>query len=136
MIGRVVSDVIEESRRRIAAAGVTDIDSVRRQDKPLIGYSTPVAEQTLTLKRFLRHHLYAHERVRQVTEQSVKAIQDLFAAYRGDPRRLPPQYQDKLAETGADPAGQARIIADYIAGMTDRYALAEHRRLAGSALAD
>jgi dGTPase len=136
MIGRVVADVITESRRRIADAGVTDIESVRRQPRPLIGYSPAVAEQTLMLKRFLRHHLYAHERVRQVTEQSVKAIQDLFAAYREDPRRLPPQYQDKLAGAGADPAGPARIIADYIAGMTDRYALAEHRRLAGSALAD
>jgi len=136
MIGRVVSDVIQESGRRIAEAGVRDIESVRGQRQTLIGYSVPAADQTLELKRFLRQHLYAHERVQRVTEQSAKVIQDLFAAYRGEPRRLPPQYQDKLLAVSGDKPGQARIIADYIAGMTDRYALSEHSRLAGSALAD
>jgi dGTPase len=136
MIGRVVGDVISESRRRIAAAGISDIESVRRQPQALIGYSPAVVEQTRELKRFLRQHLYAHERVQRVTEQSAKVIQDLFIAYQGEPRRLPPQYQDRLAVAGTDKTGQARVIADYIAGMTDRYALAEHARLAGTALAD
>src|SRR3989344_2808407 len=71
MIDRVVGDVIEESRRRIARAGVTTIDSVRAHPEPLIGYSPVVAEEALALKRFLRRHLYAHEQVQRVTRQSV-----------------------------------------------------------------
>ncbi|MEK6772283.1 MAG: deoxyguanosinetriphosphate triphosphohydrolase [Pseudomonadota bacterium] len=134
MIDRVVGDVIVESRRRIGQAGVTSIDSVRAQPEPLIGYSPAVAEQALALKRFLRRHLYAHEQVQRVTRQSVQVIQDLFAAYRADPHRLPPQTREQLAAVRpGEETARARLVADYIAGMTDRFALAEHARLAGSA---
>jgi dGTPase len=135
MIGRVVTDVIEVSRERIAAAGVTSIEEVRTQPQELIGYGPEVREASLALKRFLRAHLYSHERVRRVTEGSVKVVQELFAAFLDDPRRLPPQYQEKLSEQGArhDARQRARLVADYIAGMTDRYALREHARLLGPA---
>ena len=133
MIGRVVTDLIEESARRIADAGVHSIEDVRRQPAPLVAYTEPVRAQTLELKRFLRQNLYQHESVRRVTESSVRILKQLFHAFRDDPRRLPPQYQDKLRAVGSEMAGQARIIADYVAGMTDRYALREHARLTGIA---
>ena len=133
MIGRVVTDLIEESARRIADAGVHSIEDVRRQPEPLVAYTEPVRAQTLELKRFLRQNLYQHESVRRVTESSVRILKQLFHAFRDDPRRLPPQYQDKLRAAGSETAGQARIIADYVAGMTDRYALREHARLTGTA---
>ncbi len=129
MIGRVVTDLIEESRRRIARAGVDSIAAVRAHGAPLIAYSDGLREATDELKRFLRRHLYQHERVRRMTEESVKTVRALFGAFFADPRRLPPQYQDKIAEAGGGSEARARIVADYIAGMTDRYAAAEHARL-------
>jgi dGTPase len=87
-----------------------------------------VAEKSRELKRFLRQHLYAHEQVTRMMGEAVKVVRDLFAAFMRDPRLLPTQYQDKL-QVQDDPAGRARIVADYIAGMTDRYALREHARL-------
>jgi len=128
MINRVVTDLIETSRARLADAGVTSIEDVRRQPAPLIGYSDAMRELTLELKRFLRRHLYAHPRVRKVTDEAVQVIRELFALFMEDPARLPPQYRAKAQ--GADDIGaRARVIADYIAGMTDRYAYREHQRL-------
>ena len=83
------------------------------------------------LKQFLRQRLYAHYRVRRMTLKAGRIVEALFNAFMQDARLLPPQYQDKIREQGAggDAAIQARIIADYIAGMTDRYAIREHQRL-------
>jgi dGTPase len=133
MINRVVTDLIECSGQRLRESGVQGIEEVRQHPAALMDYSLEIREKTLELKRFLRHHLYAHEQVSRMTRESVKIVRALFEAFRHDPRCLPPQYQDKL-HTGAAPeapAAQARIIADYIAGMTDRYALREHARLFG-----
>src|SRR5690606_14325375 len=128
MINRVVTDLIETSRARLADAGVKTIEDVRRQPAPLIGYSDAMRDLTLELKRFLRRHLYAHPRVRKVTDEAVQVIRDLFALFMEDPARLPPQYREK-AQVADDIGARARVIADYIAGMTDRYAYREHQRL-------
>ncbi|HEX7043232.1 MAG TPA: deoxyguanosinetriphosphate triphosphohydrolase [Burkholderiales bacterium] len=128
MINRVVTDLIETSRERLAGAGVASIEDVRRQPAPLIGYSDAMRDLTLELKRFLRRHLYAHPRVRKVTDEAVQVIRDLFALFMEDPARLPPQYREK-AQVADDIGARARVIADYIAGMTDRYAYREHQRL-------
>lgn len=134
MIDRVVTDLIEESRRRIDAAGVASIEEVRLQPTPLIGYGEDVGQLTVGLKQFLRHNLYAHPRVKEVSAKASKTVQDLFHAYRQDIRLLPPQYQDRIAQSDLmnDEAYRARVIADYIAGMTDRYAIREHTRLLNS----
>ncbi|MEK7262042.1 MAG: deoxyguanosinetriphosphate triphosphohydrolase [Pseudomonadota bacterium] len=134
MIGRVVSDLIEESARRIADARVHSIKDVRHQPKPLVAYTDAVRAQTLELKRFLRQNLYQHEQVKRATDSSVRVLKELFHVFLDDPRRLPSQYQDKLREIGGAKIDQARIIADYVAGMTDRYALREHARLTGTAI--
>ncbi len=136
MIDRVVTDLIEESRRRITAAGVDSIEAVRACREPLIAYSETVRAQTLELKRFLRRSLYAHPRVAARARESQRIVQALFSAFMEDVTRLPPQYRDKARarELALGPAGRARIVADYIAGMTDRYALREYARLFGPAL--
>jgi len=131
MVNRVATDLIEESRRRIGAADVAGIEDVRRRDEPLIAYSAGIRERVRELKQFLRRNLYSHERVLRMTAESVKIVRELFDAFMEEPRRLPPQYQDKVREQGEGAAVQARIIADYIAGMTDRYAMREHARLFG-----
>ncbi len=128
MINCVVTDLIEHSRRQIEAAGIRNIEDVRRQALALIGFRAEIREQAQELKRFLRKNLYAHERVARMMGEAAKVIHELFAAFMQDPRRLPPQYQDKL-RAGQDMAERARLVADYIAGMTDRYAMREHARL-------
>jgi dGTPase len=131
MINHVVTDLIETSQRQLSAAGVASIEDVRNHSDPLIGYSPAVVEQTRGLKRFLRQRLYAHYRVRRTSTKSVRIVRELFAAFQEDPRLLPHQDQERLRTTGApdDPSVRARIIADYVAGMTDRYAIREHARL-------
>jgi dGTPase len=130
MINRVATDLIETSRQRLADSGVCAIDDVRRRAEPLIAYSDDVRDQTRELKRFLRDNLYAHERVRRMTTEAVKIIEELFTAFLRDTRLLPSQYQDKIG-AGEAVSARARIVADYIAGMTDRYAYREHARLIG-----
>ena len=133
MIGLVVTDLIDHSRELLKTAGVRGIDEVRRHPGPLIDYSDAARAQTQELKRFLRQQLYAHERVKQVSAKAAKTVRDLFSAFMDDPRLLPPQYQDRLRDAAAnDAAPRARVIADYIAGMTDRYAIREHARLLNS----
>ena len=131
MINRLVVDLIENSRRLLLASAVASIDEVRRAGRPLIAYSDEIKQHSQALKQFLRQRLYAHYRVRRMTLKAGRIVEALFNAFMQDARLLPPQYQDKIREQGGggDAAIQARIIADYIAGMTDRYAIREHQRL-------
>jgi len=128
MINYVVTDLIDNSRHLIKDSGIEHIDDVRRRPRPLIAYTQEVAEKTRELKRFLRQNLYAHDRVSRMMSEAVKIVRQLFEAFMRDPGLLPPQYRDKLsAQQGT--GERARIVADYIAGMTDRYAMREHERL-------
>ena len=131
MINRLVVDLIENSTRLLTESAVSSIEDVRGAAGPLIMSSESVRRQSRELKQFLREHLYAHYRVRRMTLKAHKVIESLFAAFMDDPRLLPPQYQSKsVADDGAAPVSvRARIVADYIAGMTDRYAIQEHQRL-------
>ena len=131
MINRQVTDLIDTSRARLAAANPANIDEVRGASVPLIGFSDEMQEINLELKRFLRIHLYQHYKVRRMTNKADQIVGALFEAFLDDPHLLPPEYQAKVSyleqENGI--AGRARVVADYIAGMTDRYAISEHVRL-------
>ncbi|QDX79922.1 deoxyguanosinetriphosphate triphosphohydrolase [Denitratisoma sp. DHT3] len=122
MIGAQVTDLLAETRQRIADAGISTLADVHRAP-PLVGFSAAMAEENRQLKAFLRDALYRHYQVLRMTNKARRIIVDLFGAFLDDRRLLPPQYQ-KMAEDGP-----ARAIADYVAGMTDRYAMKEHRRL-------
>ncbi|HEX4243192.1 MAG TPA: deoxyguanosinetriphosphate triphosphohydrolase [Steroidobacteraceae bacterium] len=131
MINRLVSDLIESSAARLAASGVGSIDAVRLHDGPLIGFSASAHEMNGVLKRFLRESVYRHYKVRRMTAKARRVIRELFDAFFGDPGLMPDEHKATSArlEAVAGPAGRARAVADYIAGMTDRYAILEHRRL-------
>ena len=131
MIDHMVRDLIDESERRLAEARPTDLDAVRKAGRPLIAFSDAQREINLELKQFLRHNLYEHYRVRRMTGKARRVIHELFEAFMNDHRLLPPEYQQhcRHKETARGKAGRARAIADYIAGMTDRYAILEHHRL-------
>jgi dGTPase len=127
MIGTVVNDLIEETQRRLDEAGVASIEDVRSADGPLVGMSPAIHEQHVALKRFLTRHLYGHEQKLEMTRQAQQIVRDLFAAYTEDVTRMPAEFADGAAREGEP--GRARIIADYIAGMTDRYAIKAHEAL-------
>ena len=131
MINEVVVDVIRTSGALLAAAAPTDIDAVRAHGGPLIAMSDGVREQHLELKRFLRERVYRHHRVLRMTSKARRVLEALFTAFMADVRLLPEDYcaAAARAETAEGPRGRARTVADYVAGMTDRYAILEHRRL-------
>lgn len=132
MIDSQVTDLVEASRAAIAAAAPRSIEDVRAASAPLIGFSESMARRNLELKRFLREHLYRHYRVRRMTAKADRIVSSLFEAFMNDELLLPPDYQAKirrLANGGGDIAARARVVADYIAGMTDRYAIGEFERL-------
>ena len=128
MINRLVTDLVETSRARIAEAAPASVDEVRALRQPLIAFSEPVRALNLELKRFLRTHMYRHYHVRRMTTKAQRVVIALFDAFMQDPLLLPPDVQHKARGPDAD-EHRARAIADYIAGMTDRYAFAEHARV-------
>ncbi|HJW52343.1 MAG TPA: deoxyguanosinetriphosphate triphosphohydrolase [Burkholderiaceae bacterium] len=122
MINTLILDLTDESRRRIEAAAPRSIAEVR-QSPPLIAFSQSVRAEADALKSFLHDNLYRHYRVMRMTAKARKIVRELFDAFMAEPRLLPLDHQARAAETGA------RAISDYVAGMTDRYAIREHRRL-------
>jgi dGTPase len=122
MIGAQVEHLLAESSRRIAAAHVASVEDVRNAPE-LIGFDVAMRDENRALKVFLNEHLYRHYQVLRTTNKARRVISELFAAFMADIRLLPPQYQ-RMAEPD-----KPRAIADYIAGMTDRYAMKEYRRL-------
>ena len=127
LIGRLIEDVIAETGRRLAALAPRSADGVRRASSGVAGFSPAVAEAEGAIKGFLERHMYRHPRVQRVMNEAAGVVSDLFARYSNQPGDLPAEWAEGL--TGADEAARARRIADFIAGMTDRYALAEHARL-------
>lgn len=126
VITRFVEDAIAESRLRIAASGVASLDDVRRAGRTLVSLSPALREADRDIKRFLFANMYRHQQVRRVREKADLIVRRLFAAYMQDPGAMPADWATKAGE---GKAARARAVADYIAGMTDRFALGEYRRL-------
>jgi dGTPase len=124
MIDRLVSDLIATTLERVSSSNVETVDDVRRQGTPLVGLSEDVRTGNAVLKAFLHEKLYHHQRIERTKDDSRRMLRDLFAYYMGNPDGLSAD-----ARTRADREGLLRVVADHIAGMTDRYALDEHRRL-------
>jgi dGTPase len=119
-IGAMVNDLIAESRARIAAAGVETVDDVRAAGRPLIGFSDVMAADERLLKRFMYANLYHHPRQLEAADAAQRVVSGLFAAYYADPSLLPEEWRARLP---AEEPALSRHIADFIAGMTDRYAV-------------
>jgi dGTPase len=130
LIGCQVIDLVETSKARLDQAAPDNIDAVRNHAKPLIAFSDAMLEKNLELKRFLRTRLYRHYRVHRMSAKAGRTLTALFEAFLEDPRLLPEdtQQQAALLEKTSGKDGRARAVADYIAGMTDRYAITEYER--------
>jgi dGTPase len=124
MITSMTADLVATSAQRIADVAPASIDAVRSAP-PLIRFSDTMRAETTELKRFLYANLYRHFQVNRTRVKASRIVRELFEAFMADPVLLPPDYQVQ----GGDTMRQARKIADYIAGMTDRYAIREHRRI-------
>jgi dGTPase len=131
MINEVVVDVIRTSTALRGAAAPADIEAVRGHGSPLMAMSEGVGEQHLELKRFLRERVYRHHHVLRMTGKARRVLEALFTTFMNDIRLLPEEHHEaaRRAEATDGPRGRARTVADYIAGMTDRYAILEHRRI-------
>jgi dGTPase len=127
MIGEMINDVLAETRRRAASSGVASADDVRALGRPLVAFSEQMGEDLSRLRAFLYARMYRHWRVNRTRSQARRILAEMFALYASEPEILPPEWQGR--QSGLDEAGRARVVCDYIAGMTDRYAIDEHRRL-------
>jgi dGTPase len=131
MVDHLVSDLIVQAQRNINEAKVDSIDAVRQLQKPLVSLSDAVLEEHQELKRFLRARLYNHHKVREVMDEARKTLKELFEAYLRDPTLLPAEHQVLVSRADAEggAAARARVVADYVAGMTDRFAYLERERI-------
>jgi dGTPase len=131
MVDYLVSDLIVQAGRSIEESGVDSVDAVRQLQNPLIALSETALAEHQELKRFLRTKLYNHPKVKEVMDEARGTLKELFEAYLRDPTLLPPEHHALVSRAdseGGTPA-RARVVADYVAGMTDRFAFTEKARL-------
>lgn len=127
LIGRMVNDLIAETQLRISKADIACVEDVRAMGRPLVAFSPEMRENDATLKAFLATRMYRHYRVNRMTSKARRTIEDLFGILHAEPELLPPEWQ--LGCDGSRGLKTARRVCDFIAGMTDRFAILEHRRL-------
>jgi len=129
MIGAMVEDLIAESQRRLSRAQLTSVEAVRRHGSPVIAFSEAMSAHDRALKAFLYERMYRHYKVNRMASRARRVVRELFALFLDEPECLPSEWQGRCQ--GRREPATARVVADYIAGMTDRYAFREHHRLFG-----
>jgi dGTPase len=131
MINVMVVDLIDTSRNNIEAANLQSLEDVRKQPKPLMSFSDEMTALNLELKQFLRENLYQHYRVHRMSRKAYDILTALFDAFMNDIKILPPEAREQclIMQNESGDVGIARGVADYIAGMTDRYAIIEYERI-------
>jgi dGTPase len=123
----MVGDLIGETSRRLGHIAPGSVDEVRALNAPIVDFSDEMRRNDRALKEFLFERMYRHRRVKRMSSKAHRVVHDLFALYLAEPQRLPREWRE-LAAGPAQPS-TARVAADYLAGMTDRFALDEHHRL-------
>ena len=129
LIGIWITDLVAEFTRRAAAAKPKSVDEVRALDHPLAAFSEDIAERQKPLRAFLFERMYRHHRVNRMMSQARRIVRELFTLFMAEPDTLPPPWGQRAKDPAIDMTRRARIVCDYIAGMTDTYAIDEHRRL-------
>ena len=128
MINALVNDLIKTTNNRLKELNLDSIDAVRKHSSPIVGFSDVMLEQHIELKSFLMKKLYRHEKVLEMTSQAKAVIELLFQQYMEQPKKMSEEFYQKALMCKYK--NKARIVADYISGMTDRFAIREHKRLA------
>jgi dGTPase len=126
VIDRMVRDLVVQTRRKLAASRVKTVDEVRRLGEPIAAFTPEKRNHDRALKRFLHERMYRHYRVNRMSSKARRVVRELFQLFLAEPECLPGEWRSLTAGNKAE---TARVVADYLAGMTDRFALDEHRRL-------
>jgi dGTPase len=124
LINRMVTDVIDETDRRVRKMKVASLDDVRKCTEPICCYSKEMSDDVYMLKTFLQQNLYHHQRMTNMSDWAKEIIETLFNRFKADPSLMPERFQERLEKDGEE-----IVIADYIAGMTDRYAIKMYERV-------
>jgi dGTPase len=127
MIGVMIDDVLRQTERNVQTHQVASAEDVRTMGRTLVAFSAEMAEDLARLRQFLHQKMYRHYRVNRSRSQARRILADMFRLFTAEPDVLPTEWFDRLHEL--DAAGRARVVCDYIAGMTDRFAIEEHKRL-------
>ena len=127
LIGAMVNDLIEETQRRIAELNPQSAEEIRNHTHPIAGFSETMRSNDAEIKKFLFENMYRHYKLNRMTSKGRRVVKDLFSLLVDEPGCLPSEWQRKVDST--DKATTAQIVADFVGGMTDRFALDEHRRL-------
>jgi dGTPase len=127
LINRMVTDLLTQTRQNIAAEGVESAEDVRKLGKPLVAFSPEMQETNLKLKKFLMENMYRHYKVNRMSSKAKRVVRDLFNFFINEPQCLPTHWRGLAS--GPRGAQTATVVADFIAGMTDRFALDEYRRI-------
>ena len=127
MIGAMVEDVIDASRQRLEEVGPADVEAVRSRGAPLIAFSATMQAHGEGLKAFLRERMYRHHKVNRMASKARRTVGELFELFIDEPQCLPEEWRARC--DGPRTLSTARVVADYVAGMTDRFAIQEHRNL-------
>ena len=134
LIGVMIGDVLTETRARLQSFSPQDADSIRRHERVTCTFSAGVNSDLSGLRSFLHENMYRHFKVNRARSQAKRIVKSLFDLFFSEPETLPPEWRERYE--GKSEAGLARVVCDYIAGMTDRYALREYRRLFGVEIQD
>jgi dGTPase len=129
LIGIWLTDLIAEFQRRVAQEEPKSVEEVRALRRPLAAFSGDIAERQKPLRAFLFQRMYRHHKVNRMMSQARRIVRELFALFLAEPETLPPPWSTRAKAAGDDTTRRARVVCDYIAGMTDTYAIDEHRRL-------
>lgn len=127
LIGARITDLVEETKRRAAKHKPQSAEDVRGMSEAIVAFSPEMAEHEATLKRFLMAKMYRHYKVARMRSQAKRILKELFTLFLAEPETLPDKWRDRAGKAGTPET--ARVVCDYIAGMTDAYAVEEHRRL-------
>jgi dGTPase len=128
-IGFLIEDLLAETRRLLNEIRPEDAEALRHAGRPVVGFSMPVMKALGSLREFLMTRMYRHERVNKMNQWAAEIVKGLFSRYMDNPALLPVAWKEKAS--GAEPVLRARLVGDYVAGMTDRFAESEYRRLSG-----
>ncbi len=129
LIGEMVRDVLDETRKRLSTNKIKTVEDVRGAKMQMVAFSPVMFDRVQLLRKFLLERMYKHYTVNRMRFKAERIVGDLFDVFLERPECLPDDWQNKIAAAGKDKNEKARVVCDYIAGMTDRYAVAEHARL-------
>jgi dGTPase len=127
VIGVMVEDMISETRDRLENHNIVNVEDIRKLNGPIVAFTDNLASADKAVKKFLSENMYRHHRVNRMTSKARRVVREIFLILFGEPELLPAEWRNQ-AENQED-SSRARIIADYISGMTDRYALEVHKKL-------